>query len=304
MRRNALAWSVMLACSALAACGEDAPPPAEAPVAAAEPVPAAAPAPARAPEPAVVPTVYPAPVRGRIEEINVGSFELVDGLAYPAPDGSGTVVYAVSKSIASPVLSRSACPRLYADALAHLRDAGFAEVTLDADGKSPYFLYGHSYGGTGRSLTPSELRSELDSAEGKVSGKVRHKYYGEFEFELPLGAAQPAAGEADDSAGPVAVYERIRAALKNRDLAGVLAAQGFDAESIAAIRGLPGIDEDLETFATRFLEPGTPSEGSTYPTGFYVAGSKPDGRQWWNYYGFVRCGDALVMNSVHETPRD
>ena len=80
--------------------------------------------------------------------------------------------------------------------------------------------------------------------------------------------------------------------------------QGFDAESIAAIRGLPDIDKDLEAFATRFLEPGTPSEGSTYPTGFYVAGSKPDGKQWWNYYGFVRCGDALVMNSVHEDARD
>ena len=303
MNRNAMAWSVMLSCAALSACGGK---PDETPVpAAGTPVVAAVTAPAAPlPEPEIVPTIYPPPVRGRIEEINVGNFALVDGLAYPAADGSGTVVYAVSKAIASPVLSRSACPRLYAESLAHLRDAGYAEVTLDADGKTPYFLYGHAYDGSGRSLTPTEWRSDLESADGKVSGKARHKYHGEFEFELPLGAAQPAAAEADDSAAPIAVYERIRAALKARDLAGVLAAQGFDAESIAAIRGLPGIDEDLQAFATRFLEPGTPSEGSTYTRGFYVAGSKPDGKQWWNYYGFARCGDALVMNSINEMERD
>ena len=288
----------------LVACGREAPEaqPASPPAEAQAPAVASAPAAAPVAEDVVTPTVYPAPVSGGIDEINVGTFSLVDGLAYPAADGSGTLVYAVSKSIASPVLSRSACPRVFAESLAHLRDAGFAEVTLDAEGNSPYFAFGHSYGGTGKSLSPNEWSSSLEAADGKVKGGAKHKYHGQFEFELPLGAAQPPPAESEDSAATLAVYDRIRAAVKARDLKGVLAAQGFDAESIAAIRGLPDIDKDLETFATRFLEPGDPA--SKYPSSFYVGGKKADGKSYWNYYGFQKCGDALVLTSVNEDQRD
>ena len=51
----------------------------------------------------VAPYAYPAPVKGHIKEINIGEFDLVDGIAYPAM-GGGTVVYVVSKPIASPML--------------------------------------------------------------------------------------------------------------------------------------------------------------------------------------------------------
>lgn len=295
----------MLAVSlALAACDETPP---DAPQAGAQPSPAAN-APAATPKPVaadvVAPTIYPPPVQGVIDEVNTGTFELVDGLAYPAADGGGTVVYATSKSIASPVLARSACPRLFAESLAQLRDSGFAEVTLDADGNSPYFGFGHAYGGTGKSLSPNEWTSTLDKSGDKVSGSVRHDSYGEFTYELPLGAAQPPAAESEDSTATVAVYDRIRTAAKAGDLKGVLAAQGFDDASIAAIRGLPGIDSDLGEFARRFLEPGTPREGSVYPSSFYVEGRKSDGTGWWNYYGFQKCGDALVLVSIREDKRE
>lgn len=293
--------TLLVASLALAAC-DDAPQ--EAPKPDARPSPVASATPAKAAEEVVTPTVYPPPVQGVIDEVNTGTFELVDGLAYPAADGSGTVVYATSKSIASPVLARSACPRLFAESLAQLRDSGFAEVTLDADGKSPYFGFGHAYGGTGKSMSPNEWTSTLEKDGDKVSGSVRHNSYGDFTYELPLGAAQPVAAESEDGAATVAVYDRIRAAAKAGDLKGVLSAQGFDEASIAAIRGLPGIDFDLGEFAKRFLEPGTPKEGSIYPSSFYVDGKKPDGTGWWNYYGFQKCGDALVLVSVREDERD
>lgn len=82
---------------------------------------------------------YPAPVKGHIKETNIGEFDLVDGIAYPSMSGSGTVVYVASKPIASPMLVDSACPLTQARALAKLRNASFAEITLDAGGKSKYF---------------------------------------------------------------------------------------------------------------------------------------------------------------------
>lgn len=295
--------AVLSATLALSACG-DAPP--ETPNAEAQPS-AAASVPSASPTPAgevVTPTVYPPPVKGVIDEVNVGTFELVDGLAYPAADGSGTVVYATSKSIASPVLGKSKCPRLFAESLAQLRDSGFAEVTLDAEGRSPYFGWGHAYGGTGKSLSPNDWTTTVDVAGDRISGSARHRDYGDFTFDLPMLAAQPVAAESEDSAATIAVYERIRAAARAGDLKGVLAAQGFDDASIAAIRGLPGIDFDLGEFARRFLEPGTPKEGSVYPSSFYVDGKKSDGSRWWNYYGFQKCGDALVLVSVREDGQD
>src|SRR6188474_1396995 len=50
----------------------------------------------------------PALVKGKFSEVNIGTFDLVDGIAW-AIDG-GTVVYAVSKPIASSTLVSAACP--------------------------------------------------------------------------------------------------------------------------------------------------------------------------------------------------
>jgi hypothetical protein len=83
------------------------------------------------------PYVYPAPVKGHIKEVNIGEFDLVDGIAYPSMNGGGgTVVYVASKPIASPLLVDSACPLTQARALSKLRNASFGEITLDPTGVS------------------------------------------------------------------------------------------------------------------------------------------------------------------------
>lgn len=42
---------------------------------------------------------YPAPVKGHHKEINIGEFDVVDGIAYPAIGGAGTVVWVTEKPI-------------------------------------------------------------------------------------------------------------------------------------------------------------------------------------------------------------
>ena len=91
---------------------------------------------------------YPAPVKGHIKELNIGEFDLVDGIAYPSMNGGGTVVYVASKPIASPMLVDSACPLTQARALSKLRNASFGEITLDTAGRSKYFSAGTPFGGS------------------------------------------------------------------------------------------------------------------------------------------------------------
>jgi hypothetical protein len=86
--------------------------------------------PKKAVEEKVAPYTYPAPVKGHYKEINVGEFDLVDGIAYPATGGAGTVVYVADKPIASPMIAGSACPMTQARVLAELRNAKYLEVTL------------------------------------------------------------------------------------------------------------------------------------------------------------------------------
>src|SRR5438445_4263511 len=92
---------------------------------------------------------YPAPVKGHYKEINIGEFDVVDGIAYPATGGAGTVIYATSKPIASPVIADSACPMTEARALSQLRNASYLEVTL-VKGTSKYFAAGTSFEGSSR----------------------------------------------------------------------------------------------------------------------------------------------------------
>src|SRR5688572_16358709 len=126
-------------------------------------------------------------VEGRLADINIGTFDLVDGIAWRA-EGRGTVIYVISKPIASSMLASSACPATMARALTAVRDAGWVEVTLDASGKSNYFASGTPYGGSMRALDPpgNYVSSTLTASGDRVSGRAAHREYGGFKFELPL----------------------------------------------------------------------------------------------------------------------
>jgi hypothetical protein len=141
----------------------------------------------------IPPYAYAAPVKGHVKEVNIGEFDLVDGIAYAAQGGAGTVVYVASRPIASPLLVDSACPLAQARAMATLRKANYAEVTLDAKGKSRYFAAGTPSDGSLTDLSPRGWTSTLKSDAGKAAGNVVHRNYGRFEFDLPL--AHPTADE-------------------------------------------------------------------------------------------------------------
>jgi hypothetical protein len=270
---------------------------------------------------------YPAPVTGHIAEANAGEFDLVDGIAYPARDAAkGTVVLAASKRIASPILAGSACPATHARALVLLRDAHWVELTLDARGRSETFGYGSSYGGQGRAIAAGGVAREwsawIRTASGRAVGEVQHRYYGEFEFDLPI--ASPAPGEASqddrmaagwaawggDAPVPaegdvVAAYTELRRAARAGDLRAYLRRLGFDADQTNQIRGLPGIEEDFAAHAARFLEPGEPEE-PMLANGFGQIGARgtdPSGAAFANYYGFTPCGGKLVLDSIGVNPQ-
>jgi hypothetical protein len=266
---------------------------------------------------------YPPPVHGHLEDVNVGAFYLVDGLAYTASGGAGTVVYVTSEPVASPALAGSDCPMTQARALTLLRDAGWVEVTLDERGRSQYFASGTSYAGrtreseVGGRYWSSKLRRRGD---GTVAGRVEHDDHGGFEFELPLlvprvaevsesdrfdGRRGDPSARVPSAEAVVAAYRAVRAASLARDLEALLAAQGFTAEQIAAVSGLAGIEEDLAAHADRFLEPGTPVE-TRVESGFGgVAGEgvNSQGKEFWNYYQFTPCGAHLVLVDIGENPR-
>ena len=217
----------------------------------------------------------PASVKGKFSEVNIGTFDLVDGIAW-AIDG-GTVVYAVSKPIASSTLASAACPVTMARSLAAVRDAGWVEVTLDAAGKSDYFGSGKPYGGSSREkeVGGNYWSSALRKESGRVDGNVMHKERGGFDFDIPLSAPKVKevsendrmqGRQADESAPSptetdlTAAYTAAHAAAVKKDWNALLAAMGFDATQAKAIRALEGIDADLEIFADRFLKPGAAAE--------------------------------------------
>ncbi len=269
------------------------------------------------------PYSYPAPVKGHLKDVNTGDFDLVDGVAFPATGDAGTVVYMVSKPIASPVISGSPCPMTAARALTVLRNAGWVEVTLDARGRSKYFGKGTPYTGSGREDETGGNRywsSELKAAGGRAAGKVSHKDHGGFEFDLPVSSPRirevsegdRAKGKQGDESSPVpteaetaAAYQTVREAALRKDLRAVLAAQGFDEKQIAAIRGLNGIDADLAAFSEHFLEPGTTGEFQNGPgTGGIVGtGANSKGAKFLNYYTFAPCNGKLVLSSIGENPQ-
>jgi hypothetical protein len=283
----------------------------------------AAVAPQPAPEKPPPPYSYPAPVKGHYQETNIGSFDLVDGIAYAASDGAGTVVYVTDKPIASPILAESPCPMTQARAISALRSVNYVEVTLDKAGRSNYFAAGKMFGGSSREQQAGGhyWTSNLKPGEaGRATGSVQHKLHGGFAFELPVlhpqvrEVSQGDWGEghpADQSAPKPAeqalkmAYESVRQAVVKKDLKSLLAALGFQDKQGDAIRGLSGIDTDFSVYADRFLDPGTASDFSEKPGTGYVRseGVNPKGKKFANYYWFAPCADRLVLVQIAENPQ-
>ncbi len=269
---------------------------------------------------------YPAPVKGSFHEVNTGKFDLADGIAYTGAGGAATVVYAVSKPIASPVLADSPCLMTHARFLTELRNAGWVEVALDGRGRSAYFAAGQAFDGSELERSPDpEWRSRLTitgsgPVSGHASGAVEHRREGHFSFELPVlapRAKQVSEAEridgrwSDDSeprpeqAAVTAAYNALLEAARRRDLRALLAAQAFSEKQIAAIRGLEGIDADFAAYADRFLTPGTPGDFSAEPGTAYLRseGANSKGKNFANYYHFVPCGGSLVLARIAENPQ-
>jgi len=269
----------------------------------------------------IAPYTYPAPVKGHYKEINIGEFDVVDGIAYPATGGVGTVVYVTDKPIASPMIADSACPMTLARALTELRDGKYLEVTL-LRGASKYFAAGTAFDGSSREedVGGRYWSSKMKDDPDRAIGSVTHKREGNFDFDLPL--SKPKVNEVSegdrskdirsDLKAPrpseqavTAAYRAVHDAAMKKSLKGLLAAQGFDAKQIAAIRGLDGIDGDFAVYADRFLAPGAPDEFTAQPgTGYVRAGGvNSKGKKFANFYHFAPCGDHLVLVSISENPR-
>ena len=265
----------------------------------------------------VPPYSYAAPVKGHVKEANIGDFDLVDGVAYTATNGGGTVIYVVSKAIASPLLAGAACPLTQARALAKLRNASYAEVTLDADGKSKYFAAGMPFGGSLTDLTPRDWISTLKVDADHAKGNVVHRRDGKYEFDLPLSTPKfdqisdgdrqqkrklPATTPKPTGQAVLATYMALRDAALKKDLKATLLALGFDAKEATAIRGMEGIDADFAVYADRFLTPGTPGDPWSKPGGGQIRGegTKASGRKFYNDYYFDLCGDRLVLTGIVE----
>jgi hypothetical protein len=269
----------------------------------------------------VEPYSYPAPVSGHYAEANTGDFDLVDGLAYASSTAGGTVVFVTSEPIASPLLADAACPVAEARSLALLRDAGWLEITLDAAGKSNYFAGGTPLGGQGRETDVGGQYWKIETknpAAGHAAAKVAYRGRGGFEFDLPIAKPKmPEVSEGERVQGhrvpadaptlkekQVAdLYLALHAAAKAKDLGAFLAAQKFSAKTIAAVRGLAGIDEDFARLADRFLAPGDPGDTSAEQGygGVLSRGVNAKGEKYSNYYQFEPCGDRLILVGISET---
>ena len=269
----------------------------------------------------VPPYTYPAPVKGHYKEVNIGEFDVVDGIAYVATGGAGTAVYVTSKPIASPMLADSACPMTQARSLSALRNVSYLDVTLN-HGISKYFAAGNSFGGSSReeSVGGRYWSSKMNDVPDRAVGVVAHRQHGHFEFDLPLSTprikevsqgdwvhgirADPNAPKPAEAA-VTAAYRAVHDAALKKDLKALLLAQGFDAKQVAAIRGLDGIDADLAVYSDRFLTSNVPDEFSAKAGTAYVRteGVNAKGKKFANYYHFMPCGERLVLVSIAENPQ-
>lgn len=252
----------------------------------------------------------PAPgVKGTYKEVNTGNFDLVDGLAYASVSGMDTIIYVTSKPIASQALSESICGLARARSLVLLRNAGALSIEYDGDRQATYFEAGTPYGGS--SIQMSNLRAVSISGgkekRGRVAGTLKYKGRGKFDFDLPSTKHRVTKGQdiverKVTKEELLATYAAVRRAAIAKDLPAMLAAQGFEAKQIAAIRALPGIDAELAALADRFFDPGTPEEpsfdGERAKVGSRGVNSK--GKKFINYYEFTPCGNKLLLISIAE----
>jgi hypothetical protein len=276
---------------------------------------------AKAAQESIPPYTYPAPIKGHFEEINIGEFDVVDGIAYPDPGGRGTVVYVTSKPIASPMIAGAKCPMTQARALTQLRDASFLDVTIPK-GSSKCFAAGTSFAGSSREeeLGGHYWTIKMKDDPDRAVGHVFHKQHASFDFDLPI--SKPLVNEVSqgewvhgtraDPAMPrpgeqavTAAYKAVHDSALKKDLKALLAAQGFDVTQIQAIRGLAGMDADLAVHSERFLIGNTPLEFSSKPGTAYVRaeGTNALGKKFANYYHFMPCGEHLVLASIAENPQ-
>ena len=246
------------------------------------------------------PYTYPAPVKGHYKEINIGSFDVVDGIAYKS--GAGIVVFVASKPIASPVLTGSPCPMTAARSLVALRDASYLEVNLDAAGRSKYFVSGQAFGGSSREEASGSRSwsSKLNAASGRAAGSVQHTHGG-FRFDLPvLTPGISDVSQSDWSEGKRAnaslprpaeqavttAYQAAHEAALRKDWKALLAALGFDEKQTAAILGLEGIDADLARYADGSSTP--PAPGVNAPRGcgplWGGEGTSSKGKKFANFF--------------------
>src|SRR5215472_15545915 len=312
-RRVHAAFACVLVCASIA-CAKKGPPQASKPgeTEAAKPS-----------QPAVEkpqPYTYSAPVKGHYQEVNVGSFDVVDGIAYR--NGPGTVVFVTSKPIASPILAGSPCPMTEARSLLDVRDAAFLEVTLDAAGRSKYFAAGKAFGGGSREeeVGSRSWSSKLKEKDGRASGSVQTRRHGDFQFDLPVltpslpqlsqgdwvhGTRAIASDPKPSEQAVTAAYRAAHDSAIKKDWKALLAAIGFDEKTSTAVRGLSGIEEDLAVFADRFLLPGDPGEFTAQPGKAYVRaeGTNSKGKKFANFYHFAPCGDRLILVSIAENPQ-
>jgi len=268
-----------------------------------------------------VPYTYPAPVKGHYKDVNIGEFDVVDGIAFPATGGSGTVVYVTDKSIASPMLAESACPMTEARALSELRNTHYLEVTLEPSGRSRYFAAGTAFGGSSREqdVGGRYWSAKLKTDGGRAVGTVLHRREGGFEFDLPISNPKVneisqgnwADGKRTDPTAPkpnepavTAAYHALHDAVMKKDLKALLSAQGFAKAQVNAIRGLEDIDADFAVYADRFLN-GTPGEFTAKAGTAYlrVEGTNSKGRKFANYYHFAPCGERFVLAMIAENPQ-
>jgi len=265
--------------------------------------------------------VGPASVKGTYTDDNLGALELVDGIAWSSVSAGGTVVFLTTKTIASQALG-SACPMTEARAMILLRDAAWVEVTPDAAGRAKFFTYGRTFGDSrgGRQADMGDHPWTITlrkAPAGKVAGALAYGEHGSFDFEMPVRqptVAEISEAQAYDGGGKgappglaafTAAFQAVRAAALKKDLPGFLAAQGFSAAQITAIRALPGIEDDFARLSLRFLTTaklGKPSFSGR--RGSVTAdGKNAEGKSFYNYYYLTACGSRFVLTTMAENAR-
>jgi hypothetical protein len=156
---------------------------------------------------------------------------------------------------------------------------------------------------------------------GTIAGNVVTAGHGSFDFELPLrqpSLAETSGAESYDDGPPEepgtpatlqafrAAWQAVRSAALKRDLPGFLAAQGFDAAQVAAIRALPGIADDFARLSLRFLKiekVGKPAFRGRRGS-MTASGTNAEGKAFHNWYYLTSCGPGrYLLTTMAENPQ-